>query len=64
MKKILDVFFIITIWACLVGGLQCFLLLGFPILKTCLSLLVIKLSSVGVVSLFMLIIWWSIKNKQ
>ena len=68
MKKLLDNFIIMVIimvmWACLSGGLQCFILFGFPTLTTCLSLLVIKITSVAIVSLIMLYVVWRIKNEK
>ena len=66
MNKILDVFTIIVMWACLVGGLQFFIfaLMSLAMALTSLNLLMIKISSCVLVSLFMFYIAWSIKNEQ
>ena len=68
MKKLLDNFIIMVIimvmWACLSGGLQCFLLFGFPTLTTCLSLLMIKITSVVIVTMIMIYVGWRIKNEK
>ena len=64
MEKLLNYFVLIIMWACLSGGLQCFILFGFPTLTTCLSLLVIKITSVAIVTMIMIYVGWRIKNEK
>ena len=64
MEKLLNYFVLIIMWACLSGGLQCFILFGFPTLTTCLSLLMIKITSVVLVTMIMIYVVWRIKNEK